>query len=115
MRYLLTTEALMSGIRAATSAGLRLDRPSMASWALEHQPAWASALDADYRVWPTRCGSPRAIRRSERQLDSAVSISSGMQNSPIWRVVISHQQRQTTACDVADEGTFSGTCVKPDN
>lgn len=50
MRHLVTTEALMSGIRATTSAGTGLDRPSMASWTPEHQPAWTSALDADYRV-----------------------------------------------------------------
>jgi hypothetical protein len=62
MRYLVSTEALMSGIRATTSTGPCLDRPSMASWTLEHQPAWTSALDANYRVWPTRSGSPRAIR-----------------------------------------------------
>jgi hypothetical protein len=32
MRYLVTTETLMSGIRATTSTGPGLDRPSMASW-----------------------------------------------------------------------------------
>ena len=68
MRYLVTTEALMSGIRATTSTGPGLDRPSMASWTPEHQPAWTSALDADYRVWPTCTGSPRDIRRSVRLL-----------------------------------------------
>ena len=66
MRYLVTTEALTSGIRPTTSTGPGLDRPSIASWTPEHQPAWTSALDADYRVWPTRSGSPRAIRRYER-------------------------------------------------
>jgi hypothetical protein len=62
MRYLVTTEALMSGIRATTSTGPGLDRPSMTSWTPEHQPAWTPALDADYRVLPTRTGSPRDIR-----------------------------------------------------
>ena len=56
----------MSGIRATTSTGSGPDRPSMTSWTPEHQPAWTSALDANYRVWPTRSGSPRAIRRSAR-------------------------------------------------
>lgn len=51
MRYLVTTEALMSGIRATTSTGPGLDRPSMASWTPEHQPAWTSRL-----MLITECG-----------------------------------------------------------
>jgi len=54
MRYLVTTEALISGIRATTSTGPLLDRPSMTSWTPEHQPAWTSALDADYSVADSR-------------------------------------------------------------
>ena len=77
MRYLVTTEALMSGIRATTSTGPGLDRPSIASWTPEHQPARTSALDADYRVWPTRAGSPRAMRRYVARLGrSAASLVS---------------------------------------
>jgi len=66
MKYLMTTEAPMrgSGLRRAPA---RLDRPSMAPSTPEHQPARAPALDADYRVWPTPAGSPRAIRRSVRR------------------------------------------------
>ena len=66
MRYPVTTEAPRSGIRATTSTGPGLDRPSMAPWTPGYRPVWASALDADHRVWPTRCSSPRVIRRSGR-------------------------------------------------
>jgi hypothetical protein len=69
----------MSGIRAMTNTGL--DQPTIASWTPEHQPAWTSALDADYRVWPTRSGNPRAIRQSDVSSDwiawPAVPLRSG--------------------------------------
>jgi hypothetical protein len=50
MRYLVTTEALMSGTRATTSTGPGLDRPSMASWTPEHQPVTGRSLKV-FAVW----------------------------------------------------------------
>jgi hypothetical protein len=77
MRYLVATEAPDERDSGYDEHRPGLDRPGMASWTPEHQPARISALAADYRVRPTRRASPRAIRRYVARLGrSAASLLS---------------------------------------